>query len=91
MENIDVVSISNQLLLTSLLLVTPTVAASLAVGLLISIFQAITSIQEQTLSFAPRIVAVGLVISLTLAWSLELAVDFTRQMFLKISEYSSMY
>ena len=54
-----VVQLGRELLLTAMLLALPTVLVSLVVGLLISIFQTITSIQEQTLSFAPRILAVG--------------------------------
>ena len=80
MNESDVVVIANELLLTCLMLVGPSILASLVVGLAISIFQAVTSIQEQTLSFAPRILAVGVVMALTLSWSLGLAVEYTRQM-----------
>ena len=63
------VQIGREMLFVALLLSLPTVVASLAVGLLVSVFQTVTSIQEQTLSFAPRIVAVGVVIAVTLPWS----------------------
>lgn len=88
MEQTDVVGIAHELLMASLLLVTPAVVASLVVGLLVSIFQTVTSIQEQTLSFAPRIVAVGLVIAVTLPWSLQVAIEFTYNMLMRISEVS---
>jgi len=88
MEQKDVVGIAHELLMASLLLVTPAVVASLVVGLLVSIFQTVTSIQEQTLSFAPRIVAVGLVIAVTLPWSLQVAIEFTYNMLMRISEVS---
>lgn len=78
MTESNVIEIANQLLWTGLLLVAPAVATSLIVGLVVSIVQTITSIQEQTLSFAPRILAVGAVISITLAWSLQLVINFTR-------------
>ncbi|MEE2639367.1 MAG: flagellar biosynthetic protein FliQ [Planctomycetota bacterium] len=81
MNENHVMEIANQLLWTGLLLVGPAVATSLIVGLVVSIFQTITSIQEQTLSFAPRILAVGAVISVTLAWSLQIVVNFTRSLF----------
>ncbi len=80
MSETDVTVIANELLTTCLLLVGPSILASLVVGLVISIFQAVTSIQEQTLSFAPRILAVGIVIALTLSWSLGIAVDYTHRM-----------
>ena len=76
----DVTVIANELLVTCLMLVGPSILASLVVGLAISIFQAVTSIQEQTLSFAPRILAVGIVIALTLSFSLDVAVDYTERM-----------
>ena len=61
--------------------VAPVVVVSLAVGLLISIAQTVTSIQEQTLTFAPRIVAVvGIVIFLT-PWYLQTLRTFTLGMF----------
>jgi len=80
------VQIGREMLFTSLLLVMPTVVASLTVGLLVSIFQTVTSIQEQTLSFAPRIVAVGIVIALTLPWSLEVLITFSQRMFMIVAE-----
>ena len=59
------------------------------VGLIIAIFQTITSIQEQTLTFAPRIVAVAVVIALTLAWSLNLLIDFTTRVFAQMSDIAT--
>lgn len=73
-------------LFTSLLLVAPAVATSLIVGLVIAVFQTLTSIQEQTLTFAPRIVAVAVVIAFTLTWSLNVLIDFTQRVFLNMSE-----
>ena len=81
-----VVEIGRELLLTALLLSLPTVAVSLIVGLLISIFQTVTSIQEQTLTFAPRIMAVGLALVLALPWTLQMLIQFTQRMFLLITE-----
>jgi len=66
MEVADAITIGRSLLSTALLLVAPIVIVSLVVGVLISIAQTITSIQEQTLTFAPRIVAVvGVIVVLT--------------------------
>ena len=58
----------------------PTLAASLLVGLVISVFQAVTSIQEQTLTFVPRLIIVGVVLVLTMPWALEVAIQFTVRM-----------
>jgi flagellar biosynthesis protein FliQ len=81
MEFADAIFIGRQLLWMSLLLVAPVVAVSLAVGLIISIAQTVTSIQEQTLSFAPKIVAVVALIMLMLPWYLSTLKSFTLTMF----------
>jgi flagellar biosynthetic protein FliQ len=81
MEMGQAIAIGRDLMVASLLLVAPVVVVSLAVGLLISIAQTVTSIQEQTLTFAPRIVAVvGIVIFLT-PWYLQTLRTFTLGMF----------
>lgn len=85
MEMGEAITIGRDLMVASLLLVAPVVVVSLAVGLLISIAQTVTSIQEQTLTFAPRIVAVvGIVIFLT-PWYLQTLRTFTLGMFERMS------
>ncbi|MEJ7590463.1 MAG: flagellar biosynthetic protein FliR [Planctomycetaceae bacterium] len=59
MDTLNVVEIGQDFLLTAMWLSGPAIIVSLVVGLLISLAQTVTSVQEQTLSFAPRIVAVG--------------------------------
>jgi flagellar biosynthetic protein FliQ len=76
----EVLELTRDLLYTALLLSLPTLGVSLVVGLIVSVFQAATSIQEQTLSFVPRLVAVGVVLAFTLPWALQLAVHFTVRM-----------
>jgi flagellar biosynthetic protein FliQ len=58
----------------------PALLASLIVGLVISILQTITSLQEQTLSFVPRLFAVAIVLLLCLGWMLQLSIHFTMRM-----------
>lgn len=82
----QILEIGKDLLTTAILLALPALAVSLVVGLLISILQTITSIQEQTLSFVPRLLAVGLVLVLTMAWALEMASHFTARMFQHATE-----
>ncbi len=86
MEMSDAITIGRDLMVVALLLVAPVVIVSLIVGLFISIAQTVTSIQEQTLTFAPRIVAVvGIVIFLT-PWYLSTLKTFTLVMFERMSE-----
>ena len=80
MEMSDAIMIGRDLMWMSLLLVAPIVAVSLAVGLLISIGQTVTSIQEQTLTFAPRIVAVVGTIILLTPWYLSTLRTYTTEM-----------
>lgn len=87
MEFLDVVSIGREFLATALLLVAPVVVVSLVVGLLISIGQTVTSIQEQTLSFAPRIVAVVVIIMWMMNWYLETLQNYTQNLFAEMVNY----
>lgn len=80
MSAAQVIELGRDLLYTALLLALPALGVSLVLGLIISIFQTVTGIQEQTLSYVPRIVAVGLVIVLTLSWTMQIAIDFTVRM-----------
>jgi flagellar biosynthetic protein FliQ len=68
----------------TLLLAGPLLAVSLGVGLVIAVVQAVTQIQEQTLSFVPKLVAVGLVLLMLLTWMLQTAVQYTRELFMGI-------
>jgi flagellar biosynthesis protein FliQ len=85
----QVLEIGQELLLIAILLAMPTVVASLLTGLIISILQAVTSIQEQTLSFAPRIVVVAATIIITMPWSLRILINFTHRMIWQITEVTS--
>lgn len=86
METIEVVEIGRDLLITAMWLSAPAVLVSLAVGLMISLLQTVTSVQEQTLSFAPRIVAVGAVMLVTLPWMLQTSSAFTLRMIERLLE-----
>jgi flagellar biosynthesis protein FliQ len=80
MDGPQVLEIGQDLIYTALMLALPTLLVSMLVGLVFSILQTITSIQEQTLTFVPRMIAVGLVLIFTMTWSLQLAVHFTVRM-----------
>ncbi|WP_139904197.1 flagellar biosynthesis protein FliQ [Clostridium thermarum] len=66
---------------TGLFVVAPILVVGLVIGLLISIFQATTQIQEQTLTFVPKLIAVAIVGLLTGSWMLHKLVDFTTRVF----------
>lgn len=64
----------------------PILVTVLLVGVIIGIFQAATSINEMTLSFLPKLIAVMLLILLVGGWQLQLLVDFTRRIFERIAD-----
>jgi len=61
-------------------------AASLLVGIVIGVFQAVTQVHEMTLTFVPKIVLVLVVIAIAAPWMLEVMVDFTTNLYLQIPE-----
>lgn len=79
--------VSRQTFETVLLVGGPVLLVSLVVGVLISIFQAITQLQEVTLTFVPKIIAVFLTLLLTLPWTVKVLVDFTRGLYQNIPLY----
>jgi flagellar biosynthetic protein FliQ len=65
----------------------PMLVAGLVVGLVISIFQAVTQIQEQTLSFIPKIVALVAVVAIAGPWMLDTMVTWTQELWAAIPNY----
>jgi len=81
-----VVFISHQTLITALYLLLPILGSALLVGILVGLFQAVTSIQEVTLTFIPKIAVVGLVILLLIPWMLDLVIGFNLLIFDQIAQ-----
>lgn len=82
-----VVDITSQALYLILKISLPVLLISLIVGLIISIFQTVTSIQEQTLTFVPKIVAVFLSLILLGNWMLTSIVEFMTTLWNNFSVY----
>jgi flagellar biosynthetic protein FliQ len=76
-----VLSVIKDALQTAILLAAPILLTATIVGLLISIFQATTQIQEQTLTFVPKLLAVALMGLLMGSWMLHTIVAFTTRIF----------
>ena len=68
----------------TMLLGAPLLLASLAVGLLVSLFQVATSLQDVTLTFVPKLLALGVALLLLGAWMMRTLVEFTRELFLSM-------
>ncbi|MBS4032713.1 MAG: flagellar biosynthesis protein FliQ [Clostridiales bacterium] len=82
-----VLSLARDAIWTTLMIAAPLLILSLTVGLGISIFQATTQIQEQTLTFVPKIVAVFLGILIFGSWMLTMIVQFTNQVFAQLGSF----
>ncbi len=76
-----VVAIGREALTVTLLVAAPMLGFGLAVGLVISIFQAVTQINEMTLTFVPKILAVAAAVLIFLPWMINTLTDFGRHMF----------
>jgi len=74
-----VISLARETVLTALLLSAPPLLMGLVVGLIISIFQAVTQIQEQTLTFVPKLIAVLLALLVFGPWMLNLIMGFCER------------
>jgi flagellar biosynthetic protein FliQ len=80
-----VITLAREALYAILLVSAPLLGVSLLVGLLVSLFQATTQIQEQTLAFIPKIVAVLVTTVIFAPWMLKVMVSFTQNLMLNMS------
>ncbi|MEO7103720.1 MAG: flagellar biosynthesis protein FliQ [Gemmatimonadaceae bacterium] len=81
MSHALVVDLARNMIMTALLIAAPMLVVALAVGLVVSIIQAVTQIQEQTLSFVPKLVAVAVTFIIALPWIIQIMVKYTSELF----------
>lgn len=84
MDASTVVDLGRQALWMTVLISAPLLAVALAVGLVVGILQAATSINEMTLSFIPKVAALAITLAIVGGWQIEVLVDYTRQIFQRI-------
>lgn len=82
-----IISITKQALYLTLILTAPPVATAMMVGLMISLVQATTQIQEQTLTFVPKLVAVIVTLALVGPWTMFQLVNFTNSLLESFPSY----
>ena len=85
--DLQIVDIARELLLTTIMIAGPILLVGLVVGITVSLFQALTSVQEQTMSLVPKMMAVMLVLLLILTPALQLLRDFTSRVFAQLVEF----
>ncbi len=83
-----VTNLGRETVTLTLLLIAPLIGTALVIGLIIGIFQAVTSIQEQTLTFLPKLLAVFGIFALALPWLLQKMSAFTSQLLGNLSSYT---
>ncbi len=86
MTDLLVIKIMRESLMTVLIVSAPILGVGMFVGLVISIIQTTTSIQEQTLTFVPKIVAIFLTIILLGSWMIRVLVNYTNNIFMLIEK-----
>jgi flagellar biosynthetic protein FliQ len=76
-----VTDLARDAMVVTALLAAPLLLVALTIGLLVSVFQTVTQIQEQTLSFVPKLLGVGATFLVGLPWMLQLLVEYTTRLF----------
>ena len=76
-----VTDLARNAIMVAMLIAAPMLVVALLVGLIVSILQTMTQVQEQTLSFVPKLIAVGATMLIALPWMLQLLVEYTANLF----------
>ena len=87
MDELMIIDLAKTTLMTALMLVAPALLVGMFVGLCMSLFQTITSLQEQTLAIVPKMIAVCVTIIVLLPWILARLRDFARLLFENLADY----
>ena len=86
MSDAVVVGIVRQAIEVAVIVTVPMLAAGLIAGILVSVFQTVTSIQDHVLAFIPRAAAIFTVFALTFPWMLRVMTGFSRQLIMRLPE-----
>jgi flagellar biosynthetic protein FliQ len=89
MSHALIVDLARNAIMLTLLIAGPMLVVALLVGLVVSVLQAVTQIQEQTLSFVPKLVAVSAVFLLALPWVIQLLMKYTTELFRSLPTFVS--
>ncbi len=76
----DAIDLGRQAIWTALLIGSPVLLAGMLVGLLVGLLQALTQIQEQTIAFVPKIVAMVMILSFTLPWLITRMIEYSTEL-----------
>ena len=79
-----IMTIGSRALEMALALAAPLLLAALVTGIIVGAFQAATSINEMTLSFIPKLIAIALTLAIAGPWMLKMLIDYTRELIVSI-------
>lgn len=82
-----VLSLGRDAIWTTVALAAPLLVASLVVGLIVSIFQAVTQINEATLTFIPKMIAIAVVLVVLAPWMTQMITSYTTELFTSLPNY----
>lgn len=80
-----VIFLAQETIKTAIYILAPVLGAGLITGIIVSLFQTVTSIKEQTMTLIPKMAAVALAIVILLPWFLDIILSFTQSIFEQIS------
>ena len=86
MDVTDAVDLGRQAVMMSLVISAPVLLAGLVVGLLVGLLQALTQVQEQTVAFVPKLVAMIAVLLFSMPWLLERMLQYIHELYTNIPE-----
>jgi len=84
MTDHSIIDIATQTMIVALKLSAPILVTALVIGFAVSLFQAMTQIQEFTLAFVPKVIGIGIALILSGNWMLHTLIDFTVDLFARI-------
>ncbi|MBM7854222.1 flagellar biosynthetic protein FliQ [Desulfohalotomaculum tongense] len=84
MSETEIIHITREALMMVVILAAPGLAVAMLVGLFVGIFQATTQIQEQTLAFVPKIIAVFVTLIIISGWLMKVMAGYTHQLYAQI-------
>lgn len=86
MDAQSAIDIGREAIVITLLIASPVLVSGMIVGLVIGLFQALTQIQEQSVAFVPKIVAMIVALSFSLPWLVARMIDYTQELFRTIPD-----
>lgn len=86
MDETYIFSLSHDMFMTALLIAAPAMIVGMLVGIAMAIFQAVTSVQEQTLAMVPKIAAVMITLFLLMPWSMRLLLRFSEMVLSSLAD-----